>query len=84
MSPGTSFWRPCMRCPLLRLVVFILTMDLQRAGAEGTFEEDIRPILERSCLKCHGGEKVKGSVDFATIRSEAEADMQIDLWQTVV
>ena len=84
MSPGTSFWRLCMRCPLLRLIVFILTVGLQRAGAERTFEEDIRPILERSCLKCHGGEKVKGSVDFATIRTEAEADMQFDLWQTVV
>ena len=41
-------------------------------SAEITFEENIRPILEISCVKCHGAETVKGSVDFAKIRTEVD------------
>lgn len=47
------------------------------------FEENVRPILERSCLKCHGGEKVKGHVDFSKILTETDADSQYELWATV-
>jgi len=36
------------------LIVFFIPAQLW------AFEETIRPILENSCLKCHGGEKVKG------------------------
>ncbi len=53
-------------------------------SAEITFEENIRPILEISCVKCHGAETVKGSVDFAKIRTEVDADAQFELWETVV
>lgn len=48
------------------------------------FEAEVRPILERSCLRCHGGEKVKGKVDFSKIVTEADADAQFELWETVV
>lgn len=36
-------------------------------GSEGPrvdFARDVKPILERSCVKCHGTEKQKGSVRF--------------------
>ena len=33
----------------------------------GKFEEEIVPLLKNSCLKCHGGEKTKGKVDFMTV-----------------
>lgn len=48
------------------------------------FEEKVRPILEKSCLKCHGGEKVKGKVDFSAILTEEDADANFELWETVV
>jgi len=48
------------------------------------FEETIRPILENSCLKCHGGEKVKGKIDFSEILSSKDADANFELWETVV
>ncbi len=48
------------------------------------FEKEVRPILEHSCLKCHGGEKVKGKVDFSKILTEQDADAQFELWETVV
>ena len=50
----------------------------------GSFEEEVLPILKRSCLKCHGGEKTKGQVDFSEILTESDAGDHLDLWETVV
>ena len=50
----------------------------------GAFEEEVLPILKRSCLKCHGGEKTKGQVDFSAILTESDAGDHLDLWETVV
>jgi hypothetical protein len=50
----------------------------------GKFEDEILPILKRSCLKCHGGEKTKGKVDFSKISTERDADEHFDLWNTVI
>jgi len=30
------------------------------------FEKEVRPILEKRCVKCHGGEKVEGKLNFAS------------------
>ncbi|MFT5857699.1 MAG: hypothetical protein ACI8XO_004961 [Verrucomicrobiales bacterium] len=62
-------------CALLLQTLFL--------GSSSGFDRDVRPILERSCLKCHGGEKVKGKVDFSKIFTEADADAQFELWATV-
>lgn len=47
------------------------------------FEKDVRPIIERSCIKCHGGEKVKGKVDFSKILTQADAEAHFEFWETV-
>jgi hypothetical protein len=36
------------------------------AGAPVDFSRDIRPILERSCMSCHSGEKPKGGYELGT------------------
>ena len=73
------------RTPLLRLcpALFLLLFESHQSDAKIKFEENIRPILERSCLKCHGGEKVKGEVDFSKIKTETDADSRFELWETV-
>jgi len=48
------------------------------------FEDKVRPILEKNCLECHGGKKVKGKVDFSEILTEKDADANFELWETVV
>ena len=50
----------------------------------GKFEEEIVPLLKNSCLKCHGGEKTKGKVDFSAILTERDAGDHLDLWETVI
>lgn len=68
----------------MRAIIYMLFLSAFPVRAEAEFEEGIRAILERSCLKCHGGEKVKGKVDFSKIRTEADADARFELWETVV
>lgn len=66
--------------PFLYALVFTATL----CASLGAFEDTVRPILERSCVKCHGGEKLKGKVDFSKILTEQDADAQFELWETVV
>jgi hypothetical protein len=65
---------------ILRILLFFLPVVL----LAGVFEDRVVPILQRSCLKCHGGEKTKGKVDFSGILTEREAGDHLDLWATVV
>lgn len=60
------------------LVALMLTAPLMG------FEDKVRPILEKNCLDCHGGKKVKGKVDFSKILTEKDADANFELWETVV
>ena len=65
------------------LLLLLLLFGSHKLCAKIKFEEKVRPILERSCLKCHGGEKVKGHVDFSKIKTEADSDSRFELWETV-
>ena len=39
------------------------------------FDEDILPILEENCFKCHGGEVVNGGIDLSDFRGD------LDVWR---
>jgi hypothetical protein len=68
---------------LMRPLSSTLLIHAFLLGVAFGYENDVLPILERSCVKCHGGEKIKGKVDFSRIRTEADADAHFDLWETV-
>ncbi|MBT3469070.1 MAG: DUF1592 domain-containing protein [Opitutae bacterium] len=68
----------------MRKCLGIIVLDFILVVAATAFEKDIRPILENTCLKCHGGEKVKGKVDFSGILNLEQAEEQLDLWEKVV
>ena len=68
----------------MRFFLYPLVFTATLCASATAFEDTIQPILERSCVKCHGGEKVKGKVDFAKILTEQDADAQFELWETVI
>jgi len=68
----------------MRPFTYMLLLGVFPVSAEVEFESVVRPILQRSCLECHGGDKVKGKVDFSSIRTEEDADARFELWETVV
>ena len=35
--------------------------------ADVTYEKDIKPIMEKSCVKCHSGEKPKAKLNLTTL-----------------
>lgn len=46
--------------------------------------QEIRSFINQYCLKCHGGDKVKGEVDFSLIQTNADMDAHFKLWETAV
>src|SRR3954447_18741776 len=53
-----------MRSVLLMLMLIVIAAP--RARAEDLFVDRVRPLLIEQCVKCHGGEKTKGSFDLTT------------------
>lgn len=51
---------------ILTACVLSLLVVTGRAAAEVDFVKDIKPILEQSCLKCHGAEKPKSGLRIDT------------------
>ena len=68
----------------MRPVTYMLLLGVFPVSAEVEFESAVRPILQRYCVECHGGDKVKGKVDFSGIRTEEDVDTRFELWETVV
>ena len=49
-----------------------------------SFDTSIRPFIDTYCVTCHGGDKVKGKVDFVKIGHADQLDAQFEVWAKVV
>lgn len=67
----------------MKFPVSVLAIFLAGSCAAADFETEILPFLEARCLKCHGGEKTRGEVDFSKINTLADAETHHELWETV-
>tara|TARA_R110000850_G_scaffold148195_4_gene270415 strand:+ start:241 stop:2136 length:1896 start_codon:yes stop_codon:yes gene_type:complete len=43
--------------------------------------ESVSTFLDQYCIQCHGGEKVKGKVDFTTVSVETASKEHFDFWE---
>ncbi len=50
------------------------------ASHAATFENDIRPVLDQYCVKCHGGEKTKGDVNFKKFTNTTDVLHGPEVW----
>ena len=48
------------------------------------FDANIKPFLDQYCLKCHGGDKVKGEIDFTLVKSSTDVEERFEWWENVV
>jgi len=48
---------------MLAALLFLFISELHAAD----FEKSVKPLLQKHCLKCHGGNEVNGMVDFKTV-----------------
>ena len=69
-----------------RIQTFIAASSALTGGlvlADPEFDSSIRPLIEDYCLTCHGGEKVKGEVDFSEIMEADDFSAHFEIWETV-
>lgn len=68
---------------LLSALVILLTPPVISAGETvvDSFDQTIRPILETHCLRCHGGEKKSGGIDFSGIQNQQSILRSRKIWR---
>ncbi|WP_422928702.1 DUF1592 domain-containing protein [Singulisphaera sp. PoT] len=53
-------------------------------AAEPTaFDKEVKPVLEKHCIGCHGALKAKAGIDLSRFKDEAEAKQDPELWTRV-
>ena len=57
---------------------------LSAAQAADPFAQQLKPLFARHCVKCHGGEKVKGKVNLKQITSAGQFLAQPDLIKEII
>lgn len=77
-----------MRLPSIHFLILPVLLTVSCLGKSTGFAasspEPIRPFLEQYCVKCHGGEKVKGKLDFVSLlESEETLEEHFELWSSV-
>ncbi len=68
------------------LVVFVALSGTVSPGAEGAKAPDwntVRPVLDKYCFQCHGGEKTKGDVDLKALEGNPKVADHFALWEDV-
>jgi len=54
------------------------------AETKGPDWDTVRPILDKYCFQCHGGEKTKGSVDIKALEENPEVAANFTFWEDVM
>jgi len=64
-------------------IVSLAAME-QGWGQNTGFQQELRPVLEQHCFKCHDEKKKKGGVDLARFRDEHAVLVEYKLWRRVL
>ena len=64
----------------------VITLSASTAQADEfvkRFEDNVRPLLETYCYKCHNGEKSEGELNLQRLKSGDKA-LSVTIWPTVI
>ena len=53
------------------------------ADGDATFEQEIRPIVERYCNDCHSGDTTEADIDLGAFATQADLRRQLGVWLKV-
>ncbi|MCM8532055.1 MAG: DUF1592 domain-containing protein [Lentisphaeraceae bacterium] len=53
-------------------LLFYICLSSYGKDRISTFNESLKPLLDKHCLRCHGGEKVKANLDFSIYKSSQQ------------
>lgn len=74
-----------LRYPLKNCLVIVATLVVGAATkGSDSFENDIRPLLEEYCFRCHGEKKQKGDVQLSSFHTKRMLLEEHKLWQEVI
>ena len=74
---ATARWSPA-------LTTLLMTLALHAPARGDGFELNVRPLLQKHCLRCHGDKKPKGGIDLAKFADEEALRGDPELWVQVV
>ena len=60
--------------------------DSQRHGPKPktvSFENDVRPVIQKYCLKCHAGAPPAAGLSFESFKTEASVRANRDVWDKI-
>lgn len=63
------------------LLLLLSSLSVLAGDAVPDFAKEIKPLLELSCVKCHGPKKQKGGVDFSVFSDRASILRQRKMWK---
>ena len=62
---------PLHRFSEISAILLAVMIPLATEGAD-TFKTIVKPFISNHCVKCHGGEKVKGKINLKEISAHEE------------
>ena len=71
-----------LRTPFLHLV-FLIVVATSSVRGDG-FDQNVRPLLQKHCLRCHSGGKPKGDVNLGKFEDEPSLRRDREVWLKVV
>jgi hypothetical protein len=48
------------------------------------YQRDVQPLLQKYCVKCHGGDDVQGAVNFVEIKTNDDVANAFAIWEDAV
>ncbi len=81
-SPCTA-WKPVVRQAVLAAALLAGSSALADDSA-ADFQQDVQPVLEAYCIRCHGPETRTAGIDFQSIGPEGDAAQRRDVWLRVI
>ena len=67
-----------------KLIITGLLLALTGQAKEMTLESKVTPFLNKYCVECHGGKKVKGKIDLTKIKDQKDLLKNYELFESAV